>query len=240
MTPFLQHCRWPGILLPFIALGMPGTVTGQSDPCAQLPKPNVTLKRIEEEPRFNLAYTYRTLTDIGTPTGKTGRTILGLTRTQGTVGYTLQTPSSIDTSGRWECLSPQIAVHFGFAPMTVYVAREFPPGSCAHKEIHEHEMRHARAYKEHITRVEKDLQETLTARFGADTPWRGPAGQLRAKLQEEMESRWLPYIQRLIKQADFAQGEIDTDAEYERVGNACNGEIRNRLAEKQTLTSTLR
>ena len=43
-----------------------------------------------------------------------------------------------DASGRWECLSPQRQVSFGYAPLSVHVAREFPPGSCAYREILAH------------------------------------------------------------------------------------------------------
>ena len=48
-------------------------------------------------------------------------------------------------------------------------------------------------------------------------------------LQKELDERWLPYVQREIAKVEPAQALIDTPEEYERVANACDGEIRKRL-----------
>ena len=116
--------------------------------------------------------------------------------------------------------------------MTVYVAREFPEGSCAYKEIHEHEMRHVEAYQKHIASIEKELTEMLNARFATGAVWRGPVGQTASRLRQELDARWAPYVQRQIKRVDEAQAKIDTAEEYERVANACNGEISKVLRGK--------
>jgi len=201
--------------------------------CEELPKPSVTLKRLEEKLTFNHSYSYQSLTNIGFGGPAAGKWILGLTRGSASTAFSLAAPSIIDPTGRWECLSPQISINYGFSPVTVYVAKEFPPGSCAHKEILEHEMRHAKTYQDHIVQMEKALQSALTARFSSDTPWRGPAGQMAGKINQEMEERWLPFIQRSIKEVDEAQKRIDTDEEYERISNACNGEVKKIIGSRK-------
>jgi hypothetical protein len=158
--------------------------------------------------------------------------VLGLTRGNATVSFAANTPSIIDPTGRWECASPQITLTFGFSPMTVYIASEFPQGSCAFKEIYEHEMRHVEAYQTHIASLEKQLSETLNARFANGTVWRGPVGQTASRLRQELDARWAPYVQRQIKRVDEAQARIDTAEEYERVANACDGEIKKALRGK--------
>jgi hypothetical protein len=120
-------------------------------------------------------------------------------------------------------------VSYGFSPMTVYVAREFPEGSCAFKEIYAHELRHVKAYQEHLASIENELRETLTGRFATGEPWRGPLGQTQSRLQQELDERWLPYIQRAINRAEEAQALIDTPEEYARVTDSCNGEIKKIL-----------
>jgi hypothetical protein len=92
-------------------------------------------------------------------------------------------------------------------------------------------MRHLKAYQEHMASIEKSLAETLIARFVTDRPWRAPASQTAPQLQKELDERWLPYVQREIAKVEAAQALIDTAEEYERVANACDGEIKKRLLE---------
>ena len=216
------------LILPLLLIASPS----QADPCAELPKPSVTIKRIDERISYNTEYSYKSLTNIGASLARPGKQVLGLTRGNATVSFASNTPAIIDPTGRWECASPQITLSFGFSPMTVYVAREFPEGSCAYKEIHEHEMRHVEAYQKHIASIEKELTEMLNARFATGAVWRGPVGQTASRLRQELDARWAPYVQRQIKRVDEAQAKIDTAEEYERVANACGGEISKVLRGK--------
>ncbi|MDP2880880.1 MAG: hypothetical protein Q8N89_04775 [Azonexus sp.] len=216
------------LILPLLLIAGPS----RAGPCDELPKPSVTIKRIEERISTNTEYSYKSLTNIGASLARPGKQVLGLTRGNATVGFASNTPSIIDPTGRWECTSPQITLSFGFSPITVYVAREFPKGSCAYKEIHEHEMRHVEAYRAHIASIEKELTETLNVRFATGAVWRGPVGQTAARLRQELDARWAPYVQRQIKRVDEAQAKIDTAEEYDRVANACGGEISKVLRGK--------
>ena len=208
-----------------------------ADPCAELPKPTVTIKRIDDRIVENGRYGYRSLTTIGASANRPGRQVLGLTRGNATAAFALSLPMITDPSGRWECASPQITLTYGMSPLTVYVAREFPAGTCAYQEIHEHEMRHVQTYQAHLAAIEKELNETLTRRFATETIWHAPAGETAEHLRRELDERWLPYVQRLIQQAEIAQAEIDTPEEYERVAQSCNGEITRRLATTETATT---
>ncbi|MEN9480034.1 MAG: hypothetical protein RLZZ298_1429 [Pseudomonadota bacterium] len=200
-----------------------------ADSCDELPKPSVMIKRIEEKLIFNTQYSYKSLSNIGAALARPGNQVLGLTRGNASVSFATNSPTFTDRTGRWECTSPQITVTYGLSPITVYVAREFPEGSCAYKEIYEHEMRHVKTYQAHIAEIEKSLLDTLSARFSTGSPWRGPAGQTSAKLQQELNERWTPFVQRELKRVEEAQAKIDTPEEYERVANACDGEIKKRI-----------
>ena len=226
----LKRCkslRRTGLLGLALLAVLPAAQAG--DPCDELPKPSVTVKRIEKQPELNLRYGYRSLTNLGGTLARPGRQILGLTRGNASVSLGARTPLIVSADGRWECASPQVTLTYGFAPITLYVAREFPPGTCAHKEILDHEQRHVDTYQAHLVAIEKELTETLTRRFATAQPWRGPAGQVAGQLQRELDQRWVPYIQREIRKAEAAQALIDTPEEYERVAAACDGEISKRL-----------
>ena len=199
-----------------------------ADPCDELPKPSVTIKRIEEKIALNTQYSYKSLTNIGATLARPDKQVLGLTRGNASVSFSMNSPGFIDQTGRWECTSPQITVTYGLSPITVYVAKEFPEGSCAYKEIYEHEMRHVKAYQTHIADIEKLLADALNARFATGSPWRGPVGQTKARLQQELSERWTTFVQREFNRVEEAQARIDTPEEYERVANACDGEIKKR------------
>ena len=221
-----SHRRQPPLLASIALILGASTGAGAADRCDQLPRPSVSLKRHEEPVTLDTRTSYRSLTLIGPRNMPAGKQVLGLTRGTATVRFESRITAYTDPGGRWECASPQLTVTYGFSPMTVYVAREFPPGSCAYKEIHEHELRHVRAYQAHLLRIEQELADTLKRRFVTDGPWRGPVGQARARLQQELEERWAPYIRREMNKVDAAQALIDTPEEYARVAESCGGEVK--------------
>ena len=197
-----------------------------ADTCDQLPKPSVSIKRLEEKITVNKQYGYRELTHLGAALAQPGKQVLGLTRGKASSQFSTRISSRVDGNERWECASPQITVTYGFSPMTVYIANEFPEGGCAYNEIYQHELRHVTTYQAHLIRIEDELAATLNRRFATGSPWRGPVGQARAQLERELNERWLPYIQREINRVDADQALIDSPEEYARVANSCGGEIR--------------
>ena len=210
------------VLLLLAVFAMPS----RADECDQLPKPSVTVKLLDEAIALNTQYSYKSLNNIGAAQARPGYQVLGLTRGSAVVRFAAATASYLDRSGRWECASPQLTLSIGYSPMTVYVAREFPEGSCAYKEIYEHELRHVKAYQSHLKAIEKDISETLNRRFATGGPWRGPAGQASVRIQRELDERWIPYVKREIGRVDAAQALIDTPEEYARVAESCAGEVK--------------
>ncbi|PKO86434.1 MAG: hypothetical protein CVU18_15055 [Betaproteobacteria bacterium HGW-Betaproteobacteria-12] len=197
-----------------------------ADACDELPKPAVKVERLESQVALNTRYGVKALNNLGATVSRPGHQVLGLTRGTASASLAVHSPTLVDSSGRWECASPQITLRYGFSPITVYVAREFPPGSCAHQQIYEHEMRHVKTYEEHLVNLEKDLLATLNARFATGGPWRGKAGDIGPRLRRELDQRWLPMVQREIRRVEAAQALIDTDEEYARVADACDGAIK--------------
>lgn len=197
-----------------------------TDECDVLAPPSVTVKRLEESFVLNTNYNYKSITALGSTEHRPAKRVLGLTRGNATVKFNVQTSSITERLGRWECSSPQITVSFGYSPMTVYVASEFPAGSCAYNEIYKHELRHVNAYQTHLSSIERDITETLNSRFATGTFSRGPVGQARTTLEKELHERWMPYIKREIGRVESAQALIDTPEEYTRVSESCNGELQ--------------
>jgi len=157
--------------------------------------------------------------------------VLGLTKTDSQVKIALAGPMLQDALSGYECVAPQIAVSLTYAPVVIYIAREFPPGTCAYDEILAHELRHMKTYMDHLPRVEKIVRAALAKRFEA-RPLYAPSGTAKAALAREIDTGWLPYIKAEMRKVEVLQAAIDSPQEYARLGKACNGEIQTILAGK--------
>lgn len=222
-----SYLRKPGRRAALALVGLLGLVaTAGADECEQLPLPSVTLQRLSAPVDLDTHYGYREITHLSAELARPDSRVLGLTRGQAKVRIDLRIASYGEPSGRWECASPQLVIDYGYQPMTVYIAREFPVGSCAYEQIYQHELRHVQTYQQHLASIEQELLSTLRSRFATGAPWRGPRGQTRQVLQRELEDRWLPYISKEMEKVESAQAQIDSPEEYARVAASCGGEIR--------------
>ncbi|WP_035827824.1 membrane protein [Janthinobacterium sp. RA13] len=157
--------------------------------------------------------------------------VLGLTKTDSRVAIALAGPMLQDPASGYECVAPQITVSLTYAPVVLYIGREFAPGTCAYDEILAHELRHMKTYMEHLPRVEKTVRASLAKRFEA-RPLYAPSGTAKAALAREIDTGWLPYVKAEMRKVEALQAAIDSPQEYARLGKACKGEIQNILTGK--------
>ncbi|QYF92405.1 hypothetical protein KY495_16825 [Massilia sp. PAMC28688] len=173
----------------------------------------------------NNTYSYH---DITAFKGRAPRNayVLGLTRTESQMDLTINGSLLQDRLSGYECISPQITVALKYAPIIIYIGREFKPGTCSYDEILAHEMRHLKTYLEHLPKVESVVRKALADRFN-NKPLYAMAGQARAALQREIDTGWVPYIKRELRQVEIAQARIDTPQEYARLSRVCKGEVQS-------------
>ncbi|WP_317203818.1 hypothetical protein [Janthinobacterium sp.] len=174
---------------------------------------------------------YRSLT-VMKGAARANTFVLGLTKTESRVAIGLDGPMLLDPVSGYECVAPQITVKLYYAPIVIYIGREFESGSCAYKEIMAHELRHMNTYLEHLPKVETVVRAALARRFEAK-PLYAPRGSARNALASEVNTGWLPYIKAEMARVEVLQAAIDSPAEYARLGKACNGEIQNILRRQQ-------
>lgn len=171
---------------------------------------------------------YRSLTSMnGLPAGTTQ--VAGLTSTESRVKISLGGTLLQDGDSGYECIAPQINVKLSYVPVVIYVAREFPPGSCAYREILKHEMLHMKTYMDSLPRVEKVVREALAKRFDAK-PLYAPAGTAMSALTHEVDNGWLDFIKSEMRKVEPLQSAIDTPDEYARLAQTCGGELQAVLA----------
>jgi hypothetical protein len=127
------------------------------------------------------------------------------------------------------CARPKLEISLSFSPMTVYVGREFPPGSCAFNHIYEHEARHVQAYNQHLAYVASKLQAELSAYFGSQIYYGNPK-KLGADWRQQVEQIWVPRAKAWMELVHQSHAQIDTPAEYARNSVVCNGYISQVLS----------
>jgi hypothetical protein len=167
---------------------------------------------------------YRALTlKTGSIDGR--KETLGLTVTRAQYGATLGGPVLQDAASGYECVAPRVEIKLNYAPVLIYVGNEFAPGTCSYNVILEHELRHLKAYMDNLARVEQAVREALEKRFEAK-PLYAPSGTAQSALQHEINSLWFPFIHAEFDKGNLEQAKIDTPQEYARLGDSCDGEIR--------------
>jgi hypothetical protein len=151
--------------------------------------------------------------------------VLGLTRTESRVQLGVNAQILADPASGQECLAPKLDISLSYVPIVIYVGSEFPAGSCSYQQILAHEMRHLKAYLDHLPKVESLVRAALKKRFTAKLIY-APAGQGKALLEREMEVEWLPFIKNEMEKVEQLQAAIDSPQEYARLSKVCQGEVQ--------------
>ena len=174
--------------------------------------------------RIDTTRSYRTLSQM--KAGARGSVVLGLTRTESRVSIGVGGPMLLDKVSGYECVAPRIDVDVHYLPIVIYIGSEIPVDSCTYREVLAHELRHLKAYQDHLPKVEVKVRAALAARFG-NKPLYAPAGQARRLLQREIDTQWMPYIKAEMAQVEAVQARIDSPQEYARLGKVCRGEVQS-------------
>jgi len=189
------------------------------------------LKAKQEGYTINNQLPYRALT-ARTGSSNRGMQTLGLTVTQGLHKAAVGGPILQDRQSGYECIAPKVDIQLYYSPVRIYVGNEFVPGTCAYKEILDHEMRHLKAHMDNLARVQKVVGDALNKRF-AGQPMYAPSGTAMSALQHEVSSTWFNFIRDEFEKGKADQEKIDSPQEYARLGKACNGEIAQILTRRR-------
>lgn len=152
--------------------------------------------------------------------------VMGLTRTEAQVSVSSTTQMLSDSRSGYECMVPKLDIVVQYVPIKIYIGREFVPGTCAYDEILKHEMRHLQIYLDHLPKVEASARAALQQRFDG-RPMYAPLGQVKRKLEEEIDSRWMPYLKNAMERVNAQHAALDSPAEYARLSKVCQGEVQS-------------
>ena len=119
-------------------------------------------------------------------------------------------------SGRY-CTRPEVNVALAYRPLTVLIAREQPPGSCAHELTLSHEMKHVRAYEIFIDELATQIEAELKTLLGTGIHYFAGAAEGERELGDKINARTNAVIDAGMATLKKRQALIDSPEEYGRI-----------------------
>jgi hypothetical protein len=142
---------------------------------------------------------------------------MGLVTTDLRSAVTVGARGLTDRSGRRYCIRPDVTVRLAFSPMTMFIARELGPGSCAHRLTLDHELKHVRVYEDYLNDVRDDIRRQLLEDLG-DRPLLFPSEhEADAGVRRLLEERLAPFVEGAMREVLALQKLVDSDVEYARI-----------------------
>lgn len=193
------------------------------------PIPYVSLSSNSSPPDVNASESAITITRLrGNRFFPQASMVLGLFSPNATVGIssTLSIRRDDSKTGAYGCIS-NVEIKVSMAPV-ILIAKEIPQGSCAWREVHQHEMKHHNSQL-----LAADLaREQVARQVGAilSFPVLGSTPAEMTSNSEMPRRNAMSAAETIIQAA--AQGVhdgIDSEQEYQRVALSCGGEIQRIL-----------
>ncbi len=149
----------------------------------------------------------------------------GLMRGGITVSHTVKYETSTDRVSRQMCYYySQIDIVIHINP-TVYVAREFPQGSCKHNAILQHENQHVIIDREVVNKYAQIIGQNVSADIGRQSMFGPIQGSEHAAMEtyiaDHMKQLVSTYTDQMNAERRQRQQAHDSMAEYERVNRMC-------------------
>lgn len=149
----------------------------------------------------------------------------GLMRGGITVSHSVKYETVTNSQSREMCYyysQVDIVIHIN---PTVYVAREFPQGSCKHNAILQHENQHVIIDREVVNKYAQIIGQNVSADVSRQSMF-GPIAesgraQMEAYIADHMKQMISTYTDQMNNERRQRQQAHDSMAEYERVNRLC-------------------
>jgi hypothetical protein len=149
-----------------------------------------------------------------------GSLVLGLTHTNMKSSVTFGSNGLTHRVSGKHCLRPVIEVKLAFSPMTVYVSRGQPEGSCEFNITMEHEMRHVGEFAGFLKDAAIEVETELRNRFGSRIYYFSSEAEAERHIQTVTRGYLGPFADESMKRVVGVQAKIDTPEEYDRLSQS--------------------
>ena len=149
--------------------------------------------------------------------------VLGLTLTD--FKYSIKTSVRlIPIEGGRYCAEPvTYDLSIGYSDFLVYIDRRYKRGSCEFHAILNHENAHVALYRGYLTRYLPNIRKLARHAAAGVRPVVVTTPDLGAKyIQDQVQRRITPLIQKLNREADASNARIDTPKSYRNIQMLCD------------------
>ncbi len=213
------------------------TVPGDAGCEVTTTTPEVEVTAERNDPTYSYSESTTGLTQKSTnggsyrPPGATGPAWHTGGLTQGMFTYKRNIPyQMITVSNGLNCLSVQsIKFQIVLTPQ-VWVANDYPPGTCMFNAVHDHEMKHVNVDRIVTDRHLPQIRAALS-RFSQGRGFFGPGSRDQIKGEfdqfvQQLDDVLKDQIDAMSQEDTRAQQAVDTLQEYQRISNLCSQQLR--------------
>jgi hypothetical protein len=195
----------------------------QAECASRLKSTLIQVKAVPATVRYDYSKTLAEITRMGPPTA--GYVTTGLT-VSNTSYETSLGASALRYDDGFGCMRPQVSVTLRLVEHTVYVAREFAPGSCAHRDTLSHENIHVKLNERQLEDAARRLRVTLQKQLGNQIYY-GDVTLLQTQLGDALQNEWLGVARQRMEDGRAEHAAFDKH-QLEEAARACPQE-RQRL-----------
>lgn len=176
----------------------------------ELPPTRVEVQAVPTPIRYDFTKSAAVLT--AQRSAGSGRTTTGLTVARWSTKLSASDSALVDRSGHG-CIRPVVRIQLRLDEHSVYVAREFPRGTCSHNDTLEHEHEHVRINERQLLELAKSLQRDLRGHLG-NRVFYGHVPALRANLKKSLRDDWLKRAQWRLEQGRDEHERFDREQQH--------------------------
>jgi len=194
----------------------------------RLPPVEIRVLTELESPPLDLAHHAAELAVLRKQPLKPGEVVVGLTQVRQRYDMRWSYQGLRERNGSRSCIRSRIEVKL-ILNQQVYVATEFPQGTCGYDEVLAHEQRHVAANLAQLEKTARFVEDSLRAQEGDAPPWMGEPAALREAVLERARVSWMAQLETHFHQVDREHAIIDSMEESQRYRQLCNGEMERTL-----------
>lgn len=147
---------------------------------------------------------------------------IGLTLAELGLGLAVSVRAEALADGRYCSEIASVEATLGYDVIDVYIASEYPRGSCQYTAILDHERLHVGVFQDTIDRYFSRVENVLRRTANSAKPILGrDPDQATRKLQAILERAARPLFRDINKSLDRGNGALDTRESYEREQDNC-------------------
>ena len=208
---------------------LPAIADDEYDTCMSYPDVPVQVTPRFDEPVYDYSKDIGDITGFAADTHRSIRETLALGLTHYEPILAIKVPlEGITRSDGLTCVHVKnVEVTVGYEDVTVFIAREFPEGTCGFDEIMAHEQKHIAVNQaildEYTPRIQAELANYLrTEGVRQETDMKYAAQLIKGRLSAIVKSM----MDEMTEENARRQRLVDSPQEYARIAGACNGQLR--------------